>query len=149
MNSKPPSSSTAAIPISKKPSSQPRYPKTLAFLFRHFIGTPLSVELKTGRLYEGILTESDDFGNLTLEDAHETLTGGRRSDNIHQHDISSSSQQRVATFASLHIRGPTIRYVHFPPDADLAALIRKGMDRERSAAQTYARGKRSSRKPPA
>ncbi len=135
-------------PSSSSSSPSPHVPKTLASLFRHFVGIPLTVELKTGRLYHGILFESDDVGNLTLEEAHETRSiGGRRSDE-HQTGscLSTASTTTTVTttarFASLHIRGPTIRYIHFPPDADLSVLIRKGMDRERTAAQTYARGKR-------
>jgi len=44
--------------------------------------------------------------------------------------------------AHVHIRGSTIRYIHFPDDADLTGLIRSGIDRERAAANKYKRGLR-------
>lgn len=42
----------------------------------------------------------------------------------------------------LHIRGPTIRYIHLPQDVNIPGLIREGIDRERAAMDKYKRGKR-------
>ena len=42
-------------------------------------------------------------------------------------------------FDKVHIRGPLIRYIHFPPRADLARLIKDGTDRERRARDKYKR----------
>ena len=42
----------------------------------------------------------------------------------------------------LHLRGPSIRYIHFPSNVDLPILIKLGLDRERSAQNKYKRGKR-------
>lgn len=52
-------------------------------------------------------------------------------------DLTSSS-----ILSSLDIRGPNIRYIHFPDNADLTALVRSGAERERNAANRYKRTKR-------
>ena len=51
----------------------------------------------------------------------------------------------IFQFSKIHIRGSTIRYIQFPDNADLAALIRIGFDRKRAAQDKYARGKRQKR----
>eukprot|EP01083_Nonionella_stella_P002058 5914_1 len=48
-------------------------------------------------------------------------------------------------FSIVHIRGPSIRYVHFPDDADLPRLVKNGIDRVRAAKDRYQRGKRTKR----
>jgi hypothetical protein len=48
-------------------------------------------------------------------------------------------------FSRVHIRGPSIRYVHLPSHADVPQLIRNGLDRERAASDRYQRGKRTKR----
>lgn len=94
--------------------------KSLASLLRFFEGMELAVELKTGRIYRGVLSWSDDFMNVMLDDA-----------------VMSNESTPLS---HVHIRGATIRYVHFPDDADLAAFVRAGIDRERSAVSKYQRG---------
>jgi U6 snRNA-associated Sm-like protein LSm2 len=82
----------------------------------------LAVELKTGRIYRGVLSSADDFMNVMLDDAV------------------MSNESTHPRLSHVHIRGATIRYVHFPDDADLAAFVRAGIDRERSAVSKYQRG---------
>jgi small nuclear ribonucleoprotein (snRNP)-like protein len=94
--------------------------KSLASLLRFFEGMELAVELKTGRIYRGVLSSADDFMNVMLDDA-----------------IMSSESTPLSR---VHIRGATIRYIHFPDDADLPAFVRAGKDRERSAVNKYQRG---------
>lgn len=94
--------------------------KSLASLLRFFEGMELAVELKTGRIYRGVLSSADDFMNIMLDDAV----------------VSNES----TPLAHVHIRGRSIRYIQFPGDADLPAFIRSGIDRERSAANKYQRG---------
>lgn len=43
--------------------------RTLGSLLRHFVGTNVKVELKTGRIFDGILAYSDSDMNLSLEGA--------------------------------------------------------------------------------
>ena len=112
--------------------------KSLCSLLHYFIGVELSVELKTGRIYHGTLSTADEYMNLTLDDATTTTTT----------TTTTTNKQPANTgplLTSVHIRGPTIRYIHFPDDLDLTRVIRVGMDRERSATQKYRRGKRSVR----
>ena len=61
--------------------------------------------------------------------------------------ISSLKEELDAIdYKLLHIRGPSIRYIHFPDRANLPALIKMGLDRERNARDKYRRGQRTSRK---
>lgn len=96
--------------------------KSLASLLRFFQGTQLAVELKTGKIYKGILSSSDDSMNLQLDDC---IFEGKQ-------------------LLQVHIRGSNIRYIHFPDDCDLSLTIKSGMDRERAAANKYKRGLRKS-----
>ena len=50
-------------------------------------------------------------------------------------------------FRLLHIKGPRIRYVHLPENADLPQLIKVGLERERLAKQKYARHKMRAKDP--
>ena len=109
--------------------------KSLCSLLHYFIGVEeLSVELKTGRIYQGTLSTADEYMNLTLDDATTTTT-----------TTNNQPAKSGPLLTSVHIRGPNIRYIYFPDDLDLTAVIRVGMDRERSATQKYRRGKRSVR----
>lgn len=103
-------------------SKKTRRHKSLASLLRYFEYTEVSVELKTGKIYTGILSSSDDSMNIQLDDC-----------------IISNQQTRLA---HVHIRGSTIRYIHFPDNIDLTGVIRSGVDRERAAANKYKRGLR-------
>ena len=129
--------------------------KTLGSLLPYFIGMELTIEQKTGRLYTGTLSAADDAMNMTLDDV--TLAthrgagvpGSRRRSSKTPTTNTSADRTSTAdtdtptpTFAIVHIRGSTIRYVHFPDKVDLAVVIKQGMDRERSVAQKYKRGVR-------
>ena len=48
-------------------------------------------------------------------------------------------------FNLVHIRGPSIRYIVFGPDVDIAGVIKAGRDRERAASDKYRRGTRKAR----
>jgi small nuclear ribonucleoprotein (snRNP)-like protein len=128
--------------------------KSLGSLLPYFIGMELTIEQKTGRLYTGTLSAADDAMNLTLDDA--TLathrgSGSRSSSSsgplINPSTTTTTTDTPAAPtstpiFAIVHIRGSTIRYIHFPERVDLAVVIKQGMDRERSVAQKYKRGVR-------
>ena len=105
-------------------SKKTRRHKSLASLLRYFEYVEVSIELKTGKIYTGILSSSDDSMNIQLDDCKVT------------------NQQTQTRLAHVHIRGSTIRYIHFPDDTDLTSLIRSGIDRERAAANKYKRGLR-------
>jgi hypothetical protein len=50
------------------------------------------------------------------------------------------------SFDWVHIRGPTIRYIVFGANIDLAGVIKAGKDRERAASDKYRRGIRKAPK---
>jgi small nuclear ribonucleoprotein (snRNP)-like protein len=137
-----------SLPENQKPSKKPaeakgasankdavgkgRHHKTLCSLLHYFEGVELSVELKTGRIYRGTLANADDYMNLAL-------------DNAIQLEPPPSRNGDPAILLSCHIRGPNIRYIHFPDYLDLGRVIRMGKDRERAAAQKYKQGTRNNR----
>jgi small nuclear ribonucleoprotein (snRNP)-like protein len=104
-----------------KPQDKRQRHKSLASLLRFFEGMELVVELKTGRIYRGVLSSADAFMNVTLDDA-------------------VVSNDSTLLLAHVHIRGGSIRYILFPGDVDLQAFVRSGIERERSAANKYQRG---------
>jgi len=108
------------------------YHKSLASLLRYFEGEELRVELKSGKLYRGTLSSSDDAMNVTLDDV--TIQEPH-----HQHKT-RRQPQTTTCWTTVHIRGSTIRYIHFPDHLDLSATVKQGVDRERAAAQKYKRG---------
>jgi small nuclear ribonucleoprotein (snRNP)-like protein len=124
--------------------------KSLGSLLPYFIGMELTIEQKTGRLYTGTLSAADDAMNLTLDDAtlatHKGAGVDRSGSRSSSGPLINSTTDTTATitpiFAIVHIRGSTIRYIHFPERVDLAVVIKQGMDRERSVAQKYKRGVR-------
>jgi small nuclear ribonucleoprotein (snRNP)-like protein len=139
----------------------PKHQQSLASLLHYFIGMELTVELKTGRMLQGRLSSSDDAMNVTLEDVMTSSAVRRATTTQHirrrPEDASGSSSSDTNTntntnnqllnlLSMVHIRGSTIRYIHFPDDADLTVTIKQGMDRERSAAQKYQRGVRKAKK---
>lgn len=83
--------------------------KTLPSLLTHLEGTELTVELKTGRQFRGILVSADLSMDLTLERA-------------------TSSDNNIS-LSLVHIRGSTIRYIHFPSQLDISLKIKQGLDR--------------------
>ena len=102
-----------------------KQPKSLATFLRHFIGVNLSVELKNGKMIRGHLTASDGEMNLMLED----VVG-----------------LGLPIHNSLHIRGSTIRYIHFPNDLPLATVVKNSLALEKSASGKYQRVVRRSTK---
>jgi small nuclear ribonucleoprotein (snRNP)-like protein len=103
-----------------------KQPKSLATFLRHFIGVHLSVELKNGKIIRGNLSASDGDMNLMLDDVESSLGLGLSSDlAVHVHTI--------------HIRGSTIRYIHFPNDLPLATTVKNSLALERSASGKYQR----------
>jgi small nuclear ribonucleoprotein (snRNP)-like protein len=97
--------------------------RTLGSILRHFVDLEIKVELKTGRSYQGILVESEENLGVTLADASDVTT--------------VCDRESAVALSFLSIRGSKIRYIHFPDDADLGAVIKQGIDRERSAKQQY------------
>ena len=59
--------------------------------------------------------------------------------NLELADCTVSNQE--TRLLQVHIRGSTIRYIHFPNQTDLSGVIRSGIDREKAAANKYKRGK--------
>jgi small nuclear ribonucleoprotein (snRNP)-like protein len=113
-------------------AKRPKGPATLAPLLRHLRGVVVTVELKNGRSLRGLLHETDSFMNLVLRKEADGKGGGGTGDGNDDDDDDRP-------FDKVHIRGPLIRYIHFPPRADLARLIKDGTDRERRARDKYKR----------
>ena len=112
---------------------------SLAQLFRHFVGLDLIVETKQGRSYRGRLREADQYMNIVLSKSE-------GNESPHQGPQPSGPGVDRQDFTSLHIRGPSIRYIVFGAGVDLAACVRAGRDRERAAGDKYKRGLRKARK---
>uniref|UniRef100_A0A7S4AM83 Sm domain-containing protein n=1 Tax=Pseudo-nitzschia australis TaxID=44445 RepID=A0A7S4AM83_9STRA len=98
-------------------------------------GYEVIVELKTGRRHRGRLTSADDNMNLMLEEA------GDDDKDEHENKGKTMDMPRIPI---RNIRGSSVRYVHFPDNADLTALVRSGRERERNAARRYQKTKRKS-----
>jgi len=148
----------------KRPLEGSQKITTLPPLLRHFIGLHLQVELKNGLSYHGTLHEADDYMNLVLRRASPAIADKVHDGSLSNHSSSSASLSQHTLLKShmdsdavssldlpsldpsyyqlLHLRGPSIRYVHFPSNADLPTLIKLGQDRQRSAQNRYKRGKR-------
>jgi small nuclear ribonucleoprotein (snRNP)-like protein len=115
--------------------------RTLGGLLRHLRGAELTVELKSGRTVRGTLVDGDGGSmGLVLADAAVvavwTRSGGGASA-----AKPPPPPKNPATMALWQVRGSSVRYIHLP-NTDLAATVRRGMDRERSARQKYKRGVR-------
>jgi small nuclear ribonucleoprotein (snRNP)-like protein len=109
---------------------------TLSPLLKFFVGLELSVELKNGRKFHGMLDSSDNLMNLVLTRAARGYPPTNSHPPVHQ------TLDTPLEYNMLHIRGASIRYIIFPKRVDLPKLIKLGMDREREAKDRYARGKR-------
>ena len=124
-------------------------PKNLGMLLRHFIGLEITIELKTGRIYSGRLNDADDFMNLVLEKVQPEISTSKSlvmDDTYRNSQVSSSAAiLNDIDYKLIHIRGPRIRYIHFPDNADLPRLVRVGLDRAKAAKDKYARGIRTKR----
>lgn len=133
-----------AADTKSKPKSGGGHPsKSLCSLLDYFVGVVLLVELKSGRSYEGTLTSASAYMDLQLDEATEFVPHKKRRVEDQKEEI--QKKDTAAHLTAVHIRGSTIRYIHFPDDLDLSGVIRVGMDRERAALQKYSRGKRSKR----
>jgi small nuclear ribonucleoprotein (snRNP)-like protein len=118
--------------------------KSLGSLLRYMEGIEVIVELKTGKRHRGILTAADEFMNLTLEQSQSQSQSQQRRGTEEKEEQWDPAQQEslLLLSSSLDIRGPTIRYIQFPDNADLTSTVTMGVERERTAAKKYSRGKR-------
>eukprot|EP00978_Attheya_sp_CCMP212_P008999 scaffold21187_cov54-Attheya_sp.AAC.4 len=103
------------------------------------------VELKNGKCIRGTLDSADDYMNLTLTKPPNNDT--KKQPMVINPNIKNAlnDDDDDLDFSRVHIRGPSIRYVHLPSHADIPQLIRNGLDRERAASDRYQRGKRTKR----
>ena len=207
----------------KRPTTSSTTTKSLVSLLVYLEGMEIIVELKTGKMYRGIVSSVDGntmdlilensfdihsrhshrhhhgpspFGNnddTNLSRTHEFTTSPTftkegndinsdiRTDIVVDDSATTTTAVALATTAAnatispnitnasttvqevpttttptttttttastvVCIRGPKIRYIHFPEDVvDLAGVIRTGMDREHAAKKMYERGKRKTR----
>ena len=123
---------------------RPKGPATLSPLLRHLRGLVVTVELKSGRSLRGILDESDSFMNIVLRKEAHADTTARNNAGVGGANAAfgtgiGEDDDDDRPFDKVHIRGPLIRYIHFPPRADLDRLIKDGTDRERRARDKYKR----------
>lgn len=125
--------------------------KTLGHFLRYFEGMVVAAELKTGKILRGTLDSAESDMTLVLSDV--TLVSLLGSTNN-----PTPSSTDSPPLAVVQIRGSHVRYIHFLADSDadgttaaaassssyldLAQVIKRGMDRERSASQKYQRGVR-------
>lgn len=113
----------------------------LATLLRYFVGIDLIVETKHGRSLKGSLVSADQYMNIVLKNRQkETLTTSSAT------TTTDTSTDGTESFDWVHIRGPTIRYIVFGANIDLAGVIKAGKDRERAASDKYRRGIRKAPK---
>lgn len=110
----------------------------LATLLRYFVGIDLIVETKHGRSLKGSLVSADQYMNIVLKNKQkETPSATTTTD---------TNTGGTESFDWVHIRGPTIRYIVFGANIDLAGVIKAGKDRERAASDKYRRGIRKAPK---
>jgi small nuclear ribonucleoprotein (snRNP)-like protein len=110
-------------------SKNKRQSRTLSSYLKYLEGTELTVELKNGRQWHGVLVQAEESSmNLTLEDARNNP---------------NSTEESIRVVKQVHIRGPSIRYIHFSDDFHtLVETLRNNQDLERSAQNKYKRGLR-------
>ena len=113
----------------------------LATLLRYFVGTDLIVETKHGRSLKGSLVSADQYSmNIVLKNRQkDALTTSATT-------TTNTNTGGTASFDWVHIRGPTIRYIVFGANIDLAGVIKAGKERERAASDKYRRGIRKAPK---
>lgn len=112
---------------------------TIGSLLKYMEGYEVIVELKTGKRHRGNLASADDNMNLMLEeqqdlDLQETDGADKK--------CTTTVSNNVPISITRNIRGSKIRYVHFPDNANLSALVRSGRERERNASNKYQKTKR-------
>eukprot|EP00984_Skeletonema_dohrnii_P029312 scaffold19803_cov108-Skeletonema_dohrnii-CCMP3373.AAC.2 len=112
----------------------------LAPLLRYFVGIDLIVETKHGRSFKGALISADQYMNLVLKRVDKKKQQGATT------TTATSITDGQEVFDWVHIRGPTIRYIVFGANIDLAGVIKAGKDRERAASDKYRRGIRKAPK---
>lgn len=118
--------------------------RTLPSLLTYFEGHSLTVELKTGRTYTGVLKSGDQFMNLVLNSFRRVCN--KTSQPSDREGIESSSPSIEAEdYDLVHIKGSNIRYIHFPPNLDLQLVCKQGLERERKGQEKYQRVKRKKR----
>ena len=66
--------------------------------------------------------------------------------NNNNNNTSTSTISITTTATTRNIRGSSVRYVHFPDNADLSTLIQSGRERERNAARKFQKTTRKSTK---
>lgn len=135
--------------------------KTLGSLLHYFEGMVMAVELKTGKIYLGTLIAAEADLSVTLSDVAVLPSLGFRPRSTASSAATTTAPTTATAAAAaatapspppppplLHhvvqIRGSQVRYLHFLNDddsnTDLAAVVQRGVDRERRAAHKYARG---------
>ena len=125
----------------RKSSSSSYGKATLGSLLRHFVDQHLTVELKNGRQYRGILSSAEDSMSLQLVEAVQLAPRGSTSKNDHNNQREDEPKNSSLSYLpTLFVRGSTIRYIHFPNHCNLAGTIKAGREREKSAAHRYQRG---------
>ncbi|VEU40854.1 unnamed protein product [Pseudo-nitzschia multistriata] len=111
---------------------------TIPSLLKYMEGYEVIVELKTGKRHRGILSSADDNMNLILEE------GGCEDGDDHGPGGSGGPPPASVVATVRNIRGSSVRYLHFPDNADLASLVRSGRERERNASKRYQKTRRKS-----
>ncbi|KAL7457334.1 hypothetical protein ACHAWC_008874 [Mediolabrus comicus] len=106
----------------------------LATLLRYFVGIDLIVETKHGRSLKGSLVSADSMNIVLKNRQKEALTTSATT------TTTTTNTGGTESFDWVHIRGPTIRYIVFGANIDLAGVIKAGKDRERAASDKYRRG---------
>jgi small nuclear ribonucleoprotein (snRNP)-like protein len=112
----------------------------------------IAVELKTGKIYRGVLSNAENDMTVTLQRAT-TTTAVAETTTMSIHPTTTAvtdtstrvddadKQPYTQLLPMLQIRGSQIRYIHFiEPNVDLALAVKQGMERERAALQKYKRG---------
>jgi small nuclear ribonucleoprotein (snRNP)-like protein len=112
----------------------------LATLLRYFVGIDLIVETKHGRSLKGSLVSADSWNIVLKNRQKEALTTSATT------TTTTTNTGGTESFDWVHIRGPTIRYIVFGANIDLAGVIKAGKDRERAASDKYRRGIRKAPK---
>ena len=130
-------------------------PRTLPSLLKYFEGHSLTIELKTGRTYSGVLKSGDQFMNLVLNSFHRVCNNNTTSSHppsavVSSGDSSEGGEKNRSTieiedYDLVHIKGSNIRYIHFPPNLDLQLVCKQGLERERKGQERYKRVKRQKR----
>jgi len=94
-------------------------------------GMKVTVEMKNGEIYRGLLVTAEDSMNMTLSDVVRTARNGQ-----------------VSKLPSVYLRGSSVRFIALPellknaPVFKKVATLKKKAEAERSAAKSGAKRKR-------